>query len=239
MRAHERFIPGSRVVVADLQGRGRRRGSSTQCVAPRQCTFAVGADVGTETATVSDETAERVRPSICSSPTQASAWCRPESRSQMGVGVQRQRACAPVGGQVPAAGLAGRRGYCSTASAAGLLKIDSAAYNMTKRSAVAFAEWMSITYGDAASASARPAGRPFHAARRRSGHRHQQQRGAPRASWNPTEVAESRWPPSQPRRSSSFRTRTLTYLQRRTGDYDVGWPECANCRRACAAARQR
>lgn len=39
--------------------------------------------------------------------------------------------------------------FCSTASAAGLLaQIGSAPYTLTKRAAVAFAEWMSITYGD-------------------------------------------------------------------------------------------
>ena len=40
--------------------------------------------------------------------------------------------------------------FCSTASAAGLLsQIGSAPYTLTKHAAVAFAEWMSITYGDA------------------------------------------------------------------------------------------
>jgi NAD(P)-dependent dehydrogenase (short-subunit alcohol dehydrogenase family) len=45
--------------------------------------------------------------------------------------------------------LARGRGYfCSTASAAGLLvQIGSAPYTLTKRAAVAFAEWLSITYG--------------------------------------------------------------------------------------------
>ncbi len=39
--------------------------------------------------------------------------------------------------------------FCATASAAGLLsQIGSAPYSMTKHAAVAFAEWMSITYGD-------------------------------------------------------------------------------------------
>ncbi|MEM8745414.1 MAG: SDR family oxidoreductase [Actinomycetota bacterium] len=39
--------------------------------------------------------------------------------------------------------------FCSTASAAGVLaQIGSAPYTLTKRAAVAFAEWMSITYGD-------------------------------------------------------------------------------------------
>ena len=47
--------------------------------------------------------------------------------------------------------LARGRGYfCSTASAAGLLsQIGSAPYSLTKHAAVSFAEWMSITYGDA------------------------------------------------------------------------------------------
>ena len=46
--------------------------------------------------------------------------------------------------------LARGRGYfCSTASAAGLLsQIGSAPYSLSKHAAVAFAEWMSITYGD-------------------------------------------------------------------------------------------
>ncbi|HET9547873.1 MAG TPA: SDR family oxidoreductase [Desertimonas sp.] len=39
--------------------------------------------------------------------------------------------------------------FCSTASAAGLLaQVGSAPYTLTKRAAVAFAEWLSITYGD-------------------------------------------------------------------------------------------
>jgi NAD(P)-dependent dehydrogenase (short-subunit alcohol dehydrogenase family) len=39
--------------------------------------------------------------------------------------------------------------FCSTASAAGLLaQIGSVAYTVTKRAALAFAEWLSITYGD-------------------------------------------------------------------------------------------
>ena len=39
--------------------------------------------------------------------------------------------------------------FCSTASAAGLLsQIGSAPYSVTKHAAVSFAEWLSITYGD-------------------------------------------------------------------------------------------
>ena len=44
---------------------------------------------------------------------------------------------------------AGEGYFCSTASAAGLLvRIGSAPYTVTKRAAVAFAEWLAITYGD-------------------------------------------------------------------------------------------
>ncbi len=40
--------------------------------------------------------------------------------------------------------------FCSTASAAGLLiQIGSAPYTLTKRAAVAFAEYLAVTYGDA------------------------------------------------------------------------------------------
>jgi NAD(P)-dependent dehydrogenase (short-subunit alcohol dehydrogenase family) len=44
---------------------------------------------------------------------------------------------------------AGEGYFCSTASAAGVLvQIGSAPYTVTKRAAVAFAEWLSVTYGD-------------------------------------------------------------------------------------------
>jgi len=43
----------------------------------------------------------------------------------------------------------GRGYFCSTASAAALLaQIGSAHYSVTKRAALAFAEWLAITYGD-------------------------------------------------------------------------------------------
>jgi len=43
---------------------------------------------------------------------------------------------------------AGRGHFCSTASAAGLLaQIGSATYSVSKHAAVAFAEWVAVTYG--------------------------------------------------------------------------------------------
>ena len=56
----------------------------------------------------------------------------------------------------------GRGTFVATVSAAGLLSIPGAApYAVTKHAAYAFAEWMSMTYGDARGARARgvPAGR--------------------------------------------------------------------------------
>ena len=117
--------------------------------------------------------------------------------------------------------------FCSTASAAGLLsQIGSAPYSLTKHAAVAFAEWMSITYGDAGvrvsclcpqgvntnmlRAGDDPAAGPGSAVVRSAGR-----------VLEPEEVAEVA---VQTIRAETFlilpHPEVLTYLQRKTGDYD-------------------
>ncbi|MFM7687793.1 MAG: SDR family oxidoreductase [Actinomycetota bacterium] len=117
--------------------------------------------------------------------------------------------------------------FCSTASAAGLLsQIGSAPYSLTKHAAVAFAEWMSITYGDAGvrvsclcpqgvntnmlRSGDDPAAGPGTAVVRSAGR-----------VLEPEEVAEV---VVQTIRAETFlvlpHPEVLTYLQRKTGDYD-------------------
>ncbi|MEO7371362.1 MAG: SDR family oxidoreductase [Ilumatobacteraceae bacterium] len=116
--------------------------------------------------------------------------------------------------------------FCVTASAAGLLsQIGSAPYSVTKHAAVSFAEWMSITYGDQGVRvsclcpqgvnTKMLNGGPINAA------------GAGdvvRASGvvlEPDDVAEAAMAVI---RSETFlilpHPEVLTYLQRKTGDYD-------------------
>ena len=59
------------------------------------------------------------------------------------------RTCWPRGGCCPAGCRRGEGYFVATASAAGLLtQIGSAPYAVTKHAAVAFAEWLSVTYGE-------------------------------------------------------------------------------------------
>ena len=153
----ERFqAEGARVVVADLQVaaagvvadrlNARRPGSA----------LAVGADVGTEEGNrVLIETAEAAFGPIDLFFANAGVGIgrgpeSPESEWELAfnVNVHAHRWAAKY---LLPGWLERDEGYfCSTASAAGLLsQIGSAAYSLTKHAAVAFAEWMSITYGDA------------------------------------------------------------------------------------------
>lgn len=117
--------------------------------------------------------------------------------------------------------------FCSTASAAGLLsQIGSAPYSLTKHAAVAFAEWMSITYGDRGVRASclcpqgvntnmlrsgdDPAAGPGTAVVRAAG-----------VVLEPADVAEVAVATI---RAETFlilpHPEVLTYLQRKTGDYD-------------------
>ena len=148
---------GARVVVADLDADALTAVvDALNEVRPRSA-VAVAADIGTETRQLGSWSA-RPRPpsarSICSSPTPASAVGtdldhapRPTGTLAFDVNVHAHRWAAKY--LLPGWLARGEGYFCSTASAAGLLsQIGSAPYSLTKHAAVAFAEWMSITYGD-------------------------------------------------------------------------------------------
>jgi NAD(P)-dependent dehydrogenase (short-subunit alcohol dehydrogenase family) len=117
--------------------------------------------------------------------------------------------------------------FCSTASAAGLLsQIGSAPYSMTKHAAVAFAEWMSITYGDAGVRVSCLCPQGVNTAMLRAGDdpalgiSSSVVRSAGRVL-EPDEVAEIAVATIN---AETFlilpHVEVLTYLQRKTGDYD-------------------
>jgi len=117
--------------------------------------------------------------------------------------------------------------FCSTASAAGLLsQIGSAPYALTKHAAVAFAEWLSITYGDAGLKVSCLCPQGVNTAMLRGGDEPGAGPGSSvvRAAGKvlePEEVAEI---VVAGIRAESFlilpHPEVLTYLQRKTGDYD-------------------
>jgi NAD(P)-dependent dehydrogenase (short-subunit alcohol dehydrogenase family) len=117
--------------------------------------------------------------------------------------------------------------FCSTASAAGLLsQIGSAPYSLTKHAAVAFAEWMSITYGDAGVKVSCLCPQGVNTNMLRAGDDPSSGPGTSvvRAAGNvlePHEVAEVAVATI---RAETFlilpHPEVLTFLQRKTGDYD-------------------
>lgn len=117
--------------------------------------------------------------------------------------------------------------FCSTASAAGLLsQIGSAPYALTKHAAVAFAEWLSITYGDQGLKVSCLCPQGVNTAMLRGGDEPGAGPGSSvvRAAGKvlePDEVAEI---VVAGIRAEAFlilpHPEVLTYLQRKTGDYD-------------------
>ena len=153
----ERFhAEGARVVVADLQA-GAAEAVANRLNAKRPASaLAMGVDVGTEDGNRTlIETAEQAFGPIDLFFANAGVGLgrgpeSPESEWELAfdVNVHAHRWAAKY--LLPGWLARGEGYFCSTASAAGLLsQIGSAAYSMTKHAAVAFAEWMSITYGDA------------------------------------------------------------------------------------------
>lgn len=146
---------GASVVVADLDGPGAELvASSLERIRPGS-SIAISADVGTEQGNVDlIAAAERTFGTVdlffanagvgigTDLDTEEEQW-----NLAFDVNVHAHRWAAK---HLLPAWLARGEGYfCSTASAAGLLsQIGSAPYSMTKHAAVAFAEWLSLSYGD-------------------------------------------------------------------------------------------
>ena len=119
--------------------------------------------------------------------------------------------------------------FLATASAAGLLtQIGSAPYSVTKHAAVAFAEWLSVTYGDHGPEGQLPVpdGRQHAAAERtRPGRPAQHGRatscGRPGDVLEPEEVADIVADGIAEERFLILpHPEVLTFLQRKTSDYD-------------------
>jgi NAD(P)-dependent dehydrogenase (short-subunit alcohol dehydrogenase family) len=152
----ERFhAAGARVVAADLDGIGATRTADALNDVRSGSALGVAADVGTEAGNVAlIEAAEAAFGPIdlffanagvgmgADLDTPEDVWA-----TAFAVNTHAHRWAAKH--LVPGWVARGEGYFCSTASAAGLLsQIGSAPYSMTKHAAVAFAEWLSITYGD-------------------------------------------------------------------------------------------
>ncbi len=147
---------GARVVVADRDG-DRLGEIERELNATRDgSALAVVADVGTEAGNVALIEAARahfgfihlffanagIAQGTDLASTDEATW---ESVMDVNLHAHRWAAKHLIGDWLAA----GEGYFCSTASAAGLLsQIGSATYSVSKHAAVAFAEWLSITYGD-------------------------------------------------------------------------------------------
>src|SRR6266511_2793870 len=131
----ERFHgAGARVVVADLDGDGAVAVAAALDASRPGSALGLDADVGTE---------DGNRSLIGRAP------MSPESEWKLAFDVNVHAHRWAVKYLLPEWLARGAGYFCSTASAAGLLsQIGSAPYSLTKHAAVAFAEWMSVTYGD-------------------------------------------------------------------------------------------
>jgi NAD(P)-dependent dehydrogenase (short-subunit alcohol dehydrogenase family) len=152
----ERFhAEGANVVAADLDAAGAAALAGRLNAIRPVSALGVGADVGTEDGNVAliataDATFGPIDLFFANAGVGVGRGLdAPEAQWQLAfdVNVNAHRWAAK---HLIADWLARGEGYfCSTASAAGLLtQIGSAPYTLTKHAAVAFAEWMSITYGD-------------------------------------------------------------------------------------------
>jgi NAD(P)-dependent dehydrogenase (short-subunit alcohol dehydrogenase family) len=128
---------------------GARRYKPRCSTPPGRARRRLAADIGTEQATSTSSARRRVDPIDLFFANAGTAIGAGLDTKRSRARVRRQRH-ATDGRQAPRARVARRSGhFCSTASAAGILtRIAAAPYSLTKHAAVAFAEWLAITYGD-------------------------------------------------------------------------------------------
>jgi NAD(P)-dependent dehydrogenase (short-subunit alcohol dehydrogenase family) len=146
---------GAKVVAADLDGDGARRTAAALDAQRPGSAIGVGADVGSEAGNVElIDAAEAAFGQIDLFFANAGIGGgadldTPEEMWERAFAVNTHAHRWAAKHLVPGWVARGEGYFCSTASAAGLLsQIGSAPYSMTKHAAVAFAEWLSITYGD-------------------------------------------------------------------------------------------
>jgi NAD(P)-dependent dehydrogenase (short-subunit alcohol dehydrogenase family) len=146
---------GARVVAADLNGEGAQRTAEELNAVRAGSALGVGADVGTEAGNVAligaaDDAFGQIDLFFANAGVGIGADLdTPESVWDTAFAVNTHAHRWAAKHLVPGWVARGEGYFCSTASAAGLLsQIGSAPYSMTKHAAVAFAEWLSITYGD-------------------------------------------------------------------------------------------
>ncbi|MBI5090565.1 MAG: SDR family oxidoreductase [Actinobacteria bacterium] len=147
---------GAQVVAADIDEAGARRTAAELDAARPGSAAGVGADVGSEAGNVALIRAAEDRFGQIdlffanAGVGMGSLLDTPEDVWETAFNVNTHSHRWAAKHLVPGWLARGEGYFCSTASAAGLLsQIGSAPYTLTKHAAVAFAEWLSITYGDA------------------------------------------------------------------------------------------
>ena len=229
----ERFHQaGANVVAADLDEAGARHTADALLAIRPGSALGVGADVGTEAGNVAliqaaDDQFGQIDLFFANAGVGLGALLdTPEDVWEKAFAVNTHSHRWAAKHLLPGWLARGEGYFCSTASAAGLLsQIGSAPYSLTKHAAVAFAEWMSITYGDdgvrvsclcpqGVNTNMLNAG-PINSAGAGNVVR------AAGAVLEPDEVAEAA---AAVIRAETFlilpHPEVLTYLQRKTGDYD-------------------
>jgi NAD(P)-dependent dehydrogenase (short-subunit alcohol dehydrogenase family) len=146
---------GARVVAADLDGAGAERTAADLNLARPDSALGLSTDVGTEAGNVAlieaaDAHFGQIDLFFANAGVGMGALLdTPEDVWQTAFNVNTHAHRWAAKHLLPGWLARGEGYFCSTASAAGLLsQIGSAPYSMTKHAAVSFAEWLSITYGD-------------------------------------------------------------------------------------------